>query len=83
MKNSKIFLVKLPIFYRIILFKFPNGCLLYPGSQKEIINYESNYYSLTHNFLSELGSLRTKRTRLTPQLTKRKIPHQCYYLMVA
>ena len=33
------------------------------GSQKEIIGYQSEVYSFTHNFLSELGSLQTNTAR--------------------
>ena len=47
------------------------AALLYPGSQKEIINYESNYYSLTHNFLSELGSLRTNTDETNPEIIQK------------
>ena len=73
MKNSKIFLVKLPIF-SIVLFCLSSlmAALLYPGSQKEIINYESNYYSLTHNFLSELGSLRTNTDETNPSIIQKE-----------
>ena len=72
MKNSKVFLVKLPIF-SIVLFCLSclMAALLYPGSQKEIINYESNYYSLTHNFLSELGSLRTNTDETNPEIIQK------------
>ena len=60
MKKVRFYLVKLPII-SIIIFFFCSiiAALIYPGSHKEIIGYQSDYYSFTHNFLSELGSLKT------------------------
>ena len=60
MKKARFYLVKLPII-SIIIFFFCSiiAALIYPGSHKEIIEYQSDYYSFTHNFLSELGSLKT------------------------
>jgi len=60
MKKARFYLVKLPII-SITIFFFCSiiAALIYPGSHKEIIEYQSDYYSFTHNFLSELGSLKT------------------------
>lgn len=69
MKNAKTFLVKLPVI-SISLFFFCCivAAMIYPGSHKEIINYQSDYYSFTHNFLSELGSLRTNTDETNPAI---------------
>ena len=67
MKNARTFLVKLPVI-SITLFFFCCiiAAIIYPGSNKEIIDYQSDYYSFTHNFLSELGSLRTNTDETNP-----------------
>lgn len=72
MKDSKAFLVKLPIFSIALFFlSCLIAALVYPGSQKEMIGYESNYYSFTHNFLSELGSLRTNTDETNPAIVQK------------
>ena len=69
MKDSRLFLVKLPVI-SITLFFFccVIAALIYPGSHKEIIGYQSDYYSFTHNFLSELGSLKTNTDETNPEI---------------
>ncbi len=71
MNKIKLYLVKLPIisistFYFFCLI----AALLYPGSEKEIINFKSDYYSFTHNFLSDLGSLKTNNDQSNPEVLK-------------
>ena len=69
MKNARFYLVKLPII-SIVLFLICCiiAAIIYPGSQKEIIEYESEVYSFTHNFLSELGSLKTNTDETNPEI---------------
>ena len=60
MKKTRFYLVKLPVIsITIFFFCCVIAALIYPGSHKEIIGYQSDYYSFTHNFLSELGSFKT------------------------
>ncbi len=56
----KVYLVRVP-FIAISIFFILNAIAvyLYPGCTKEIINYHSDHYSFTHNFLSGLGSMQT------------------------
>ena len=55
-KRIKIYLIYLPIYAISIFYIF---CIIsayiFPGSEKEIINFKSENYSFTHNFFSELG----------------------------
>tara|TARA_Y100000589_G_C27187875_1_gene643407 strand:- start:3142 stop:3885 length:744 start_codon:yes stop_codon:yes gene_type:complete len=58
--NSRIFfyLVKLPKTAILIFFVFVIiAGVLHPGEQNDKINFESEHYSITHNFLSQLGSV--------------------------
>jgi hypothetical membrane protein len=60
MKKVRFYLVKLPVIsITIFFFCCIVAALIHPGSHKEIIGYQSDYYSFTHNFLSELGSFKT------------------------
>ena len=56
----KRYLVTFPVL-AISLFFVLNfiAAYLYPGCTKEVINYQSDHYSFTHNFLSGLGSMQT------------------------
>ena len=67
MEKARFYLVRLPI---ISITVFVSCCILasiiFPGSHKEIIGYESEVYSFTHNFLSELGSLKTNTDETNP-----------------
>ena len=69
MKKAKLYLVQLPIISITIFFIC---CIIaalnHPGSHKEIIHYQSDYYSFTHNFLSELGSLKTNTDETNPAI---------------
>jgi hypothetical membrane protein len=69
MEKARFYLVKLPVI-SIIVFFFCCivAAIIYPGSHKEIINYESEVYSFTHNFLSELGSLKTNTDETNPKI---------------
>ena len=67
MEKTRFYLVRLPkISITIFFLCCVLAALIYPGSQKEIIGYESNMYSFTHNFLSELGSLKTNTDEKNP-----------------
>ncbi len=65
----KFYLNKLPVISISIFYIF---CLIaayfYPGSEKEIINFKSDNYSFTHNFLSELGCLKTNTDEINPEI---------------
>lgn len=69
MKKSRFYLIKFPV---VSIIAFFICCLiaafLFPGSQKEGIGYSSEYYSFTHNFLSELGSLKTNTDETNPAI---------------
>lgn len=69
MEKAKFYLVKLPITSILVFFSCcVIAALIYPGSQKEIIGYQSEVYSFTHNFLSELGSLQTNTDETNPAI---------------
>jgi hypothetical membrane protein len=69
MKKAKLYLVQLPIISITIFFICCLiAALIHPGSRKEIIHYQSDYYSFTHNFLSELGSLKTNTDETNPAI---------------
>lgn len=69
MKKAKLYLVQLPIISITIFFVCCIiAALIHPGSHKEIIHYQSDYYSFTHNFLSELGSLKTNTDETNPAI---------------
>ena len=56
----KKYLVTIPILAISLFFIFNSvAAYLYPGCTKEVINYQSDHYSFTHNFLSGLGSMQT------------------------
>lgn len=62
MMNTRIYfgLVRFPIVAISIFFIcFLLAALLFPGSEIEHLNFKSDMYSLTHNFLSGLGGLET------------------------
>ena len=62
MRNTRIYfgLVRFPIVAISIFFIcFLLAALLFPGSEIEHLHFKSDMYSLTHNFLSGLGSLET------------------------
>ena len=65
----KFYLKKLPVISISIFYVF---CFIaayfYPGSEKEIINFKSENYSFTHNFLSELGCLKTNTDQTNPDI---------------
>ena len=67
--KMKFYLNKLPVISISIFYIF---CLIaayfYPGSEKEIINFKSENYSFTHNFLSELGCLKTNTDEINPEI---------------
>ena len=42
------------------------AAFLYPGSQREGIGFECDYYSFTHNFLSELGTFTINSDETNP-----------------
>ena len=69
MEKARFYLVKLPVI-SIIVFFFCCivAAIIYPGSHKEIIEYKSEVYSFTHNFLSELGSLKTNTDETNPKI---------------
>lgn len=69
MKKAKLYLVQIPIISITIFFICCIiAALIHPGSHKEIIQYQSDYYSFTHNFLSELGSLKTNTDETNPAI---------------
>ena len=71
-KKINFYLISLPI-YAILIFYF--FCVIsayfYPGSEKEIINFKSEHYSITHNFFSELGCLKTNTDETNPSILKK------------
>ena len=69
MKKARFYLVTLPIISIVIfLICCIIAAIIYPGSHKEIIDYKSEVYSFTHNFLSELGSLKTNTDETNPKI---------------
>ena len=68
MKSKLVFyLVKFPAFAIALFFFFTTiAALLYPGSVREGIGFESDYYSFTHNFLSELGTFTINSDETNP-----------------
>ena len=67
MEKARFYLVKLPVISVVVFFFCcVVAAIIYPGSHKEIINYKSEVYSFTHNFLSELGSLKTNTDETNP-----------------
>ena len=69
MKKARFYLVRLPIISIVIfLISCTIAAIIYPGSHKEIIEYKSEMYSFTHNFLSELGSLKTNTDETNPKI---------------
>ena len=70
-KRIKFYLIYLPIYAISIFYIF---CLIsayiFPGSEKEIINFKSENYSFTHNFFSELGCLKTNADETNPRILK-------------
>ncbi|MDA9327539.1 DUF998 domain-containing protein [Flavobacteriaceae bacterium] len=72
MKKARFYLVRLPIIsITIFFFCCVIAALIHPGSHKEIIGYQSDYYSFTHNFLSELGSLQTNTDETNPAIIQK------------
>ena len=73
MKKIKFALVKLPILSISLFFL---SCIaaayLHPGSEKEEIGFKSDHYSFTHNFLSELGELKTNTNQSNPAIIQKK-----------
>ena len=71
-KRIKFYLIYLPIYAISIFYIF---CLIsayiFPGSEKEIINFKSEHYSITHNFFSELGCLKTNTDETNPSILKK------------
>lgn len=72
MKKLRFFLIKLPLI-AIASFVICSilAALIFPGTEKEVIGFQSDYYSFTHNFLSELGGLKTN-----PYQTDLNIPKE-------
>ena len=69
MKKARLYLVRLPIISIVVfLICCIIAAIIYPGSHKEIIEYKSEVYSFTHNFLSELGSLKTNTDETNPKI---------------
>jgi len=69
MEKARFYLVKLPVISVVVFFFCcVVAAIIYPGSHKEIINYKSEVYSFTHNFLSELGSLKTNTDETNPKI---------------
>ena len=65
----KLYLKKLPVISISVFYIFCFiAAYLYPGSEKEIINFKSENYSFTHNFLSELGCLKTNTDETNPNI---------------
>ena len=72
LKKIRFYLVQLPIIaITIFFFCCVIAALIYPGSHKEIIGYQSDYYSFTHNFLSELGSLKTNTDEINSAIIQK------------
>jgi hypothetical membrane protein len=72
LKKARFYLVRLPIIsITIFFFCCVIAALIHPGSHKEIIGFQSDYYSFTHNFLSELGSLQTNTDETNPAIIQK------------
>ena len=72
MQKIKFYLTTLPTLSIAVFFtSCVLAALLYPGSQKEKIGYASDDYSFTHNFLSELGSLKTNTDETNPAIVQK------------
>lgn len=64
-KRHKFALVQFPFLAIIFFFIFNAVAICYfPGSEKSIIGFQSDYYSFTHNFFSELGAFTTSPDEL-------------------
>ena len=71
MNKTSFFLTKLPLISVSIFYLFCIvAVLFYPGSEKEIINYKNDSYSISHNFLSELGCLKTNTDETNPNIVQ-------------
>jgi len=71
-RKIKFHLVKLPLISITLFFVFYFiAAFLHPGSEKEIINYKSDKYSFTHNFLSELGTIKTNTDEENPNIIQK------------
>ena len=69
MEKARFYLVRLPVISVVVFFFCCIiSAVIYPGSHKEIIEYQSEVYSFTHNFLSELGSLKTNTDETNPKI---------------
>ena len=69
MEKARFCLVRLPVMSVVVFFFCCiTSAIIYPGSHKEIIEYKSEVYSFTHNFLSELGSLKTNTDETNPKI---------------
>ena len=67
----KRYLVTLPVVAIATFFIFNAlAAYLYPGCTKEIINYNSDHYSFTHNFLSGLGSMQTNTDNVNTEIER-------------
>ena len=74
MKKARLYLVRLPIISIVVfLICCIIAAIIYPGSHKEIIEYKSEVYSFTHNFLSELGSLKTNTDETNPKIIQEAV----------
>lgn len=71
MNKLRFFLIKLPLI-GIISFVICSilAAIIFPGTEKEVIGFKSDYYSFTHNFLSELGGLKTNPNQTNPNIVK-------------
>ena len=69
MKKTSFFLTRLPLISVLIFYFFSLiAAFFYPGSEKEIINYKNDSYSISYNFLSELGCLKTNTDETNPNI---------------
>jgi len=71
MNKIRFFLITFPCI--VILNFFISSSIaiaIYPGSEKDVIDYKSDHYSFTHNFFSELGSLKTNGNRTNYAIKK-------------
>ena len=75
MDKLPFFLIKLPLI-AVVSFVICSilAAVIFPGTEKEVIGFQSDYYSFTHNFLSELGGLKTNpnQTNVLESLTVKK-----------
>lgn len=71
MDKLRFFLIKLPLI-AVVSFVICSilAAVIFPGTEKEVIGFQSDYYSFTHNFLSELGGLKTNPYQTNPNITK-------------